>query len=88
MPRFTKQSLLKLQKDLKTDDAIGKKFGMTRQAVHQWRMKLGIKPDETRNKERNKEIVSLYKKGVPGNKIAKKVGLSISQMYRIIRGHK
>jgi hypothetical protein len=35
MPKITKQELIKLQKALATDEAIGKKFGITRQAVLQ-----------------------------------------------------
>ena len=42
MPRFSKSELIKLQKKLKTDAEIGKKFGMTRQAVHTMRKFSGI----------------------------------------------
>ena len=47
MPRIAKISkaeLIRLQKKLHTDEAIGKKFGITRQAVHWNRKKYGIHP--------------------------------------------
>ena len=44
MPRFSKSELIKLQKKLKTDAEIGKKFGITRQAVHTMRKFYGILP--------------------------------------------
>ena len=42
MARVTKAQLIKLQKQLKVDEAIGAKFGITRQAIHQLRQKYGI----------------------------------------------
>lgn len=63
MPRLSKAELIKLQKKLTTDEAIGKKFGITRQAVHQIRKKYGIKSNYADNPERNAKIVALYKKG-------------------------
>ena len=84
MPRLSKAELIKLQKKLTTDEAIGKKFGITRQAVHQIRKKYGIKSNYADNPERNAKIVALYKKGTAGTAIAKKHDLSISQTYRII----
>lgn len=84
MPSISKTQLIKLQKSLKTDAAIGEKYGITRQAVHQLRNKYGIPSLLAKNDDRNANILSLYKKGLPGTKIAKKVGLCISQTYRII----
>ena len=84
-PRITKQELVKLQKTLKTDAAIGAKFGISRQAVHQKRLKFGIAAILEKNEDRNAEVLSMYKKGVPGGKIAKKAGVGLSQMYRIIK---
>ena len=84
MPRISKTELIKLQKKLTTDEAIGKKFGITRQAVHQIRKKYGIKSNYADNPERNAKIVALYKKGTAGTALAKKFELSVSQAYRII----
>jgi hypothetical protein len=84
MPRINKTELIKLQKTLKTDPAIGKKFGITRQAVHQIREKFGLPPVWTKNDTRNSKIYSLYKKGFTGTAIAKKMGLSIAQTLHII----
>lgn len=88
MPRISKSQLIRLQKTLKTDQKIGEKFGITRQAVYQIRNLYGIPSNPDRNKERNKKIAAAYKAGVSGIKIAEKFGLSPSQVYRIIRGRK
>jgi hypothetical protein len=84
MARISKADLVKLQKKLVTDAAIGEQFGITRQAVHQLRKKYGIESSLSNNPERNTEIVSLYDAGTAGTDIAKKYKLSISQTYRII----
>jgi DNA invertase Pin-like site-specific DNA recombinase len=84
MARISKTDLIKLQKKLKTDDAIGTKFGITRQAVHQLRKKYGIDSVIAKNDERNTKIVKAYKTGSSGTALSKKFGLSISQTYRVI----
>jgi DNA invertase Pin-like site-specific DNA recombinase len=84
MPKISKTELIKLQKSLKTDEAIGKKFSITRQAVHQLRKKYGIASNLAKNDERNAKILSLYTKGVSGTDIAEKMDLSVSQTYRVI----
>ena len=43
MPKISKSEFIKLHKKLKTDPAIGKKFGVSRQSIHQIRKKYGIK---------------------------------------------
>lgn len=82
--KITKQELIKLQKSLVTDEAIGKKFHITRQAVHQMRKKYGIESNYADNPKRNAAIVAAFKKGMAGMDIAEKNGLSVSQTYRII----
>jgi DNA invertase Pin-like site-specific DNA recombinase len=86
--RISKNDLIRLQKTLKTDDSIGKKFGITRQAIHQMRKKYGIASNLAKNDERNNKIFVLYNKGSTGMAIAKKFGLSVSQTYRIIENAK
>jgi DNA invertase Pin-like site-specific DNA recombinase len=86
--RIHKSVLVKLQKTLKTDDAIGQKFGISRQAVHQMRKKYGIPSNLAKNGQRNERIFALYKKGATGMTIAKKFDLSVSQTYRIIENAK
>ena len=88
MARIGKQELIKLQKKVRRDQAIGDMFGITRQAVHQLRKKYGIKSVTAENPGRNKEIRGLYKGGKTVAAIAKKTGLSISYTYRIISGSK
>ena len=80
----SKTELVAMQKKLGTDEAIAKKFKVTRQAVHQLRTKYGIPSLRAKNVERNEKIVALYKAGKTGTEIAGKVGLSIPQTYRII----
>jgi len=84
MAKVNKQQLIALQKKLGTDQAIGEKLGVTRQAIHQLRNKYGIPSLIAKNNERNKKIVALYKSGKTGIEIAKKFDLSQSQTYRII----
>ena len=84
MPRISKSQMEKLQKRYQTDRSIGELFGISRQAVHQLREKYGIPPVEDKYESRNKEIVRLYGKGLPGTKIAKRMKLSVTQTYRII----
>jgi DNA-directed RNA polymerase specialized sigma subunit len=84
MAKLSKTQLVALQKKLGTDQAIGDKVGVTRQAIHQLRNKYGIDSLIAKNAERNKQIVSLYKGGKTGTDISKKFDLSVSQTYRII----
>jgi Mor family transcriptional regulator len=88
MPRFTKATLIKLQKSLRQDAAIGAKYGITRQAVHQWRKMYGIASVIKENPKRDREIVKAYKGGTAVSAIAKKCKLSVSYTYRIIGGQK
>lgn len=85
MIRISKGQLEKLQKKYKTDEAIGNLFGVTRQAIHQIRAKHGVAPIANKHGERNREIVSLFEKGISGIRLSKKFKLSTSQVYRIIR---
>jgi DNA invertase Pin-like site-specific DNA recombinase len=84
MARISKSQLLKLQKKYHTDQAIGELFSITRQAVHQLRLKYSLEPVPEKNGERDTEIVRLYKEGVAGTRIAKRYDLSVSQVYRVI----
>ena len=85
MTRISKIQLIKLQKKLGTDNAIGKKLGITRQAVHKMRQKYGIESLLTNNPERDKEIRRLKKAGTPAATLCRKYNLTISQVYRIVR---
>jgi hypothetical protein len=65
MPRISKAEFLKLQKKLATDAAIGEKFGITRQAVHQIRKLYGIPSSIADNPERNEKSSPSTKRGRP-----------------------
>ena len=84
MASISRTELIKLHRQLGTDQAIGEKFHITRQAVHQLRKKYGIESSYADHPERNARIVAAYKKGVSGVVLAKKFDLSVSQTYRII----
>lgn len=86
MARIGKEQLEKLQKKYKTDEAIGRLYGISRQAVHQLRDKYGIVPVADKNTERDEEILKQYKNGVAGTKIARRLKMSVSQTYRVING--
>jgi len=88
MARISKQELNRLQKTLKTDAAIGAKFGISRQAVHQLRQKYKIDYNRTKHRDRNGKILSLFKKKTAGTRIAKQMKISVSQVYRIIANAK
>jgi len=84
MARISKQELLKLQKILKTDKAIGAEFNITRQAVFQLRIKYGIPAVQGRNDKRDAKILDLHKLGKTCTAIAKKMNLSYGRIYCII----
>lgn len=84
MARITKSELIRLQRKLKRDAAIGAEFGITRQAVHQLRMKFGVASVVENNPQRDKSIVKMYREGKSVSSIAGKFGLSVSYTYRII----
>ena len=84
MARISKNQLIKLQKKYKTDESIGKLYGITRQAVHQLRTRYGIVPVPDKHEERNAEIAGLYQGNISGAKLSRKYDLSISQIYRIL----
>ena len=85
MALVSRLDLIRLQKSLRTDEAIGKKFKVTRQAVQQLRWKYGIKSRFAKHPQRNKEILSHFRSGIPATQIAKKFGLSAPQIYRLVR---
>jgi len=72
----TKAELIKLQKTLKTDEAIAKKFDVTRQAIYQLRKKYGIASQSVDRFDRNKKIITLRKSGKSVIEVAKKFGIS------------
>ena len=84
MSRIKREQLLRLQNKYKTDAAIGTIFGITRQAVHQLRMKHNVPSVAERNMERNRKIKEMFNKGISSAKLAAKNGISISQVYRIL----
>ncbi|MDR3012124.1 MAG: hypothetical protein LBU70_02800 [Chitinispirillales bacterium] len=88
MAKITKTQFVKLQKKHVTDARIGEALGVTRQAVHQLRKKLGIDSAVSTNRDRNAAIVQAYAAGEPGTSIAERYNLSVSHTYRVINAAK
>jgi Mor family transcriptional regulator len=85
MSRISKVELIKLQKALKTDERIARKFKITRQAVQLMRKKYGIESRLALNPQRDKKMRAMHKTGKTGMEIAKKFGMSLSHTYRVIK---
>ncbi len=64
MARISKEQLEKLQKNYKTDEAIGPIPGISRQAVHWLRTRYGIAPVRDKHKVRDNEILRYYREGL------------------------
>ncbi len=79
------KELLKLQAKFGTDHAIGQQLGVSRQAIHQYRLKFNIPALLPDYSKRNKRIFQDKKNGVPIQTISEKNRLSISQLYRILK---
>jgi CRP-like cAMP-binding protein len=85
MSKISKQELIRLQKTLVTDPAIGEKLSITRQGVFYLRKKYGIESRYVNNPKRNASIIAAYKKGTSREDLAKNFGLSIFHTSRIIK---
>ena len=83
-PRIARDELIRLQKTLVTDGAIGEKFGVSANAVLLMRRKYGIPAMYPNNAKRNAKIIALSRKGMTGTAIAKKFRMSISYACKII----
>ena len=82
--KITKTLLLRLQKKFKTDRIIGEFLGgVTRQYVKQCRDYFGIGTSRKYD-EVAAFVKKEYKKGKHVKQIAKKLNLSVSQIYRYI----
>lgn len=82
---LTIQEFSALQKQLKTDQAIGDLFGVTRQAVHQMRKKLDIESSIANNPDRDRLIKVDFNSGISAADLTRKYNMSISQIYRILK---
>jgi hypothetical protein len=85
MARISRSELIKLQRKHTTDAAIGAVFGISRQAVHQLRVKYGIESVSAKNDERNAKILAMHEAGKTGPAIARRFKLSLSQIFRIVK---
>jgi DNA invertase Pin-like site-specific DNA recombinase len=85
MAIVSKKELIVLQKRLKTDEAIGNHLHVSRQAIQQLRGKYGIESRYAENPRRDGRIIALYQSGKSIREISKKIGISISLVYRILK---
>lgn len=85
MAKIGRKQLVKLQKKYKTDEAIAKLYGLSRQAVQQYRKRCGIAAIDDKYGERNETIRNLYKNGTSVIDIAKKYTMSTTHIYRILK---
>ncbi len=84
MARIGKKQLEKLQKKYKTDEAVAKLYGLTRQGIHRLRKKYAIPSISDKNSERNQIIKRLKTQGHSAVALAKKYSISTTQVYRIL----
>ena len=70
-----KEHILNLPRKYKTDEAIGKAFGITGQAVYKWRIIRGVKSLRESTTERNCQIKKDFKEGLSVYKLVKKYEL-------------
>jgi len=83
--RITKKQLVKFHKEKATDQKIADSIGVTRQAIHQMRVKHGIPKATGRFDARDKEIFKRFKRGDKVNSISTESDISIPQVYRIVK---
>lgn len=86
MARIGKEQLIKLQNKYKTDEAIARLYGLSRQAIAQQRKRYGIGVADEKYEDRNKKIIELRKKGISASGLAAKFRLSTTHIYRILNG--
>jgi len=85
LKKLDKEFIVEKLKENWTDEAIGHLFGISRQAVSQFRKRWDIKTINNRCFERNREILRLREAGTSIKAIANKFDRSVFQIYRIIR---
>ena len=85
MARISRDQFLKLQRKYRTDEAIAKLYGISRQAVFKLRKRYGIAPVAGRQEHRNGEVARLYRSGQNATRIARRYRLSTVHVYRILR---
>jgi len=84
MARIGKEQLERLQKKYKTDAAIARIYGLTRQAVYQLRKQYGLKPSSDKSSDRNREVKRLRSMGISAKMLSVKFRLSTTHIYRIL----
>lgn len=82
---MTVKLILEIQDELVTDENIGKYLGITRQAVYWFRKNHGIRPVKNKHLARDASIRQLRKDGKTLKSISMSLGMSISQVYRILK---
>jgi len=76
----------KLQEQIGSDSDIARMIGCSRQAVGKKRKQLNIPPFQSHKRKRNVQIIQMSKDGFKGVDIAQTFKMSVSQVYRILKG--
>lgn len=84
MPQIGKEQLIQLQKRYGSDQAIGNRLGVSRQAIYKLRKKYEIGATTDRHEKRNREIKHLHSTGIAPIQLAVRFSLSVTQIYRIL----
>jgi len=89
MACLTKNKLKRMQAKYKVDTVIAEKMNVSRQAIHQLRKKYNLPKVKDRLLDRNIKIAQSAQKNrsEADRRACVKYGLSISQVYRIIKAY-
>ena len=82
--RIGKTQLRSLQKTYKSDSAIAAVYGITRQYVQKMRKEYGIPALPKDTSDRDARILAMKAKGRSVSKIAERLDLSETHIYRIL----
>ena len=81
--RMTLSYVKDCMKKKETDEIIGMRLGISRQAVYQFRKRFGLSRVQGRKLERNKEMLRMSREGCRLRVIAEKFDLTISTAGRV-----
>jgi len=84
---ITKAQYRGLLKEFGSDTSIAEYYGITRQAVSQFKKRIGFEYSEQTKKKRNKRIVNLYDNDMSSSRIAKRFKLSKTHVIRILKDY-
>jgi len=87
VPKLSEKAFLRLRKKFKTDAAIARHFGVSRERIRQIRNRLGIKSNWDIKRELSVTINKLSEKGVSRYDIAQQLKISYYSVKYALTGH-